>query len=151
MQKILITPDNMPEITFKFVKMDRETSEVFMQLGFGRNEDFKKLLSQQIAMAKETAGIIAIVHKRYQHYKEEFKLPDLDDKVLILIDLFANGNPGKAIIMLIDLCGTYKDKKEITMDDFVNKYPFGFYDMDTMINIGDNYIKTGKVLFSEMY
>ena len=38
-----------------------------------------------------------------------------------------------------------------TMDDFVNKYPFGFYDMDTMINIGDNYIKTGKVLFSEMY
>ena len=53
--------------------------------------------------------------------------------------------------MLIDLCGTYKDKKEITMDDFVNKYPCGFYDMDTMINIGDNYIKTGKVLFSEMY
>ena len=52
MQKILITPDNMPEITFKFVKMDRETSEVFMQLCFGRNEDFKKLLSQQIAMAK---------------------------------------------------------------------------------------------------
>ena len=46
MQKILITPDNMPEITFKFVKMDRETSEVFMQLSFGRNEDFKKLLSQ---------------------------------------------------------------------------------------------------------
>ena len=44
-----------------------------------------------------------------------------------------------------------KDKKEITMDDFVNKYPCGFYDMDTMINIGDNYIKTGKVLFSEMY
>ncbi len=43
------------------------------------------------------------------------------------------------------------DKKEITMDDFVNKYPSGFYDMDTMINIGDNYIKTGKVLFSEMY
>ena len=42
-------------------------------------------------------------------------------------------------------------KKEITMDDFVNKYPCGFYDMDTMINIGDNYIKTGKVLFSEMY
>ena len=102
-------------------------------------------------MAKETAGIISVVHKRHQHYKEEFKLPDLDDKVLILIDLFANGNPGKAIIMLIDLCGTYKDKKEITMDDFVNKYPFGFYDMDTMINIGDNYIKTGKVLFSEMY
>ena len=135
MQKILITPDNMPEITFKFVKMDRETSEVFMQLSFAKGEDFKKLLSQQIAAAKETAGIIAIVHKRHQHYKEEFKLPDLDDKVLILIDL----------------CGTYKDKKEITMDDFVNKYPFGFYDMDTMINIGDNYIKTGKVLFSEMY
>ena len=151
MKKILISPENMPEITFKFVEMDRETSKFFIQLSLAEGEDFKKSLSQQMVAAKENGGIISIIHKRHQLYKEEFKLPDLDDKVLILIDLFAKGNPGKAIIMLIDLCGTYKDKEEITMDDFVNKYPCGFYDMDTMINIGDNYIKTGKVLFSEMY
>ena len=54
MQKILITPDNMPEITFKFVKMDRETSEAFMQLSFAKGEDFKKLLKLLIKIFAST-------------------------------------------------------------------------------------------------
>ena len=84
MQKILITPDNMPEITFKFVKMDRETSEVFMQLSFGRNEDFKKLLLEYpqilkvipLLIAKRTTDVIIIndtVQKYYYNFNSTGK------------------------------------------------------------------------------
>ena len=54
-------------------------------------------------------------------------------------------------MMLIDLCGTFKNRSIITSAEIVEKYPNGIYSDDTFMNICDYYVKTGKVLFSEMY
>ena len=54
-------------------------------------------------------------------------------------------------MMLIDLCGTFKNRSIITSEEIIEKYPTGVYSDDTFMNICDYYVKTGKVLFSEMY
>ena len=99
----------------------------------------------------ESSTVAAIIYKRYQVFKESKNLPEIDDSVFLIGDSFANGNPGRGVLFLIDVLGNYHTKDKITLDDVINLYPEGYYNFETCQNIVDNYVKTDLLKFSELY
>ena len=99
----------------------------------------------------ESQTVAAIIYKRYQVFKESKNLPEIDDSVFLIGDSFANGNPGRGVLFLIDVLGNYHTKDKITLDDVINLYPEVYYNFETCQNIVDNYVKTGLLKFSELY
>ena len=99
----------------------------------------------------ESSTVAAIIYKRYQVFKESKNLPEIDDSVFLIGDSFANGNPGRGVLFLIDVLGNYHTKDKITLVDVFNLYPEGYYNFDTWQNIVGNYVKTGLLKFSELY
>ena len=128
--------------------MSTEQSEVFIQLTMMG----KEARIEAIDKMRTTQSICNLAIKRI----ESLNLPiDLD--VCFLIDIFAEGVPGRAVFMIIDLMNYYEDNlKEVNMkadwDVAVTEiYPWGFYSNETIVNIVDNYVKTNKLRNSEIY
>lgn len=77
-------------------------------------------------------------------------------KAKMLALILTGGNPGKMMTVLID-CLTYwdleKGQEKVLVDDskICDLYPTGFYTEDSVINLVDNYFKTRKVAWSEIY
>lgn len=70
------------------------------------------------------------------------------------LNAIADGNPGRAIVVLIDLLTKYSEpgkKKLITSVDLADIYPFGHYSDEVLRDYIDNYIKPRKVKWSEIY
>ena len=152
MQKILICQSTMPDIDFSYKKLDKEEIELFVTLSLvTREKETGEELKDKFEEFVKVDPLTNLIYLRYKHFKDELVLPEITPLVFNTIAILSGGNPGRAIMMLIDLCGTFKNKSIITSAEIVEKYPNGIYSDDTFMNICDYYVKTGKVLFSEMY
>ena len=152
MQKILICQSTMPDIDFSYKKLDKEEIELFVTLSLvTREKETGEELKDKFEEFVKVDPLTNLIYLRYKHFKDELALPKITPLVFNTIAILSGGNPGRAIMMLIDLCGTFKNRSIITSAEIVEKYPNGIYSDDTFMNICDYYVKTGKVLFSEMY
>ena len=152
MQKILICQSTMPDIDFSYKKLDKEEIELFVTLSLvTREKETGEELKDKFEEFVKVDPLTNLIYLRYKHFKDELVLPEITPLVFNTIAILSCGNPGRAIMMLIDLCGTFKNRSIITSAEIVEKYPNGIYSDDTFMNICDYYVKTGKVLFSEMY
>ena len=152
MEKILICQSTMPDIDFSYKKLDKEEIELFVTLSLvTREKETGEELKDKFEEFVKVDPLTNLIYLRYKHFKDELVLPEITPLVFNTIAILSCGNPGRAIMMLIDLCGTFRNKSTITSNEIIEKYPDGIYDHDTFMNICDYYVKTGKVLFSEMY
>ena len=152
MEKILICESTMPDIDFSYKKLDQKEIELFVTLSLvTREKETGEELKNKFEEFAKVDPLTNLIYLRYKHFKDELVLPEITPLVFNTIAILSGGNPGRAIMMLIDLCGTFKNKSIITSAEIVEKYPNGIYSDDTFMNICDYYVKTGKVLFSEMY
>ena len=152
MEKILICQSNMPDIDFSYKKLDKEEIELFVTLSLvTREKETGEELKDKFEEFVKVDPLTNLIYLRYKQFKDELALPEITPLVFNTIAILSGGNPGRAIMMLIDLCGTFKNRSIITSAEIVEKYPNGIYSKDTFMNICDYYVKTGKVLFSEMY
>ena len=152
MQKVLICQSTMPDIDFSYKKLDKEEIELFVTLSLvTREKETGEELKDKFEEFVKVDPLTNLIYLRYKYFKDELVLPEITPLVFSTIAILSGGNPGRAIMMLIDLCGTFKNKSIITSAEIVKKYPNGIYGDDTFMNICDYYVKTGKVLFSEMY
>ena len=152
MEKILICQSAMPDINFGYKKLDKEEVELFVTLSLvTREKEISEELKNKFEEFAKVDPLTNLIYLRYKHFKDELVLPEITPLVFSTIAILSGGNHGRAIMMLIDLCGTFRNRSIITSNEIIEKYPDGIYDHDTFMNICDNYIKTGKVLFSEMY
>ena len=152
MEKILISESTMPDIDFDYKKLDKEEIELFVTLSLvTREKEISEELKNKFEEFAKVDPLTNLIYLRYKHFKDELVLPEITPLVFNTIAILSGGNPGRAIMMLIDLCGTFKNRSIITSEEIVEKYPTGVYSDDTFMNICDYYVKTGKVLFSEMY
>ena len=152
MEKILICESNMPDIGFDYKKSDQKEIELFITLSLvTREKETDEELKNQFENFVKDDPLTNLIYLRYKYFKDKLVLPEITPLVFINIAILSGGNPERAIMMLIDLCGTFKNRSIITSEEIIEKYPTGIYSDDTFMNICDNYVKTGKVLFSEMY
>ena len=152
MEKILICQSAMPDINFGYKKLDQKEIELFVTLSLvTREKETGEELKNKFEEFAKVDPLTNLIYLRYKDFKDELVLPEITPLVFNTIAILSCGNPGRAIMMLIDLCGTFKNRSIITSAEIVEKYPNGIYSDDTFMNICDNYVKTGKVLFSEMY
>ena len=152
MQKILICQSTMPDIDFSYKKLDKEEVELFVTLSLvTREKEISEELKNQFENFVKVDPLTNLIYLRYKYFKDELALPEITPLVFNTIAILSGGNPRRAIMMLIDLCGTFKNRSIITSAEIVEKYPNGIYSDDTFMDICDHYVKTGKVLFSEMY
>lgn len=152
MQKVLICQSTMPDIDFSYKKLDKEEIELFVTLSLvTREKETGEELKDKFEEFVKVDPLTNLIYLRYKYFKDKLVLPEITPLVFNTIAILSGGNPGRAIMMLIDLCGTFKNKSIITSAEIVEKYPNGIYSDDTFMNICDYYVKTGKVLFSEMY
>lgn len=90
---------------------------------------------------------MAVVKKRI----ESFKLPiEFDTPALMAVEGLAEGNPGKAVAILID-CLTHYEGGKVTPREIAMLYPWGFYNDSVFVDYVDNYLKPRKVKWSELY
>lgn len=152
MQKVLICQSTMPDIDFSYKKLDKEEIELFVTLSLvTREKETGEELKDKFEEFVKVDPLTNLIYLRYKQFKDELVLPEITPLVFSTIAILSGGNPGRAIMMLIDLCGTFKNRSIITSAEIVEKYPNGIYSDDTFMDICDHYVKTGKVLFSEMY
>ena len=152
MQKILICESNMPDIGFDYKKSDQKEIELFITLSLvTREKETREELKDKFEEFVKEDSLTNLIYLRYKYFKDKLVLPEITPLVFSTIAILSGGNPGRAIMMLIDLCGTFKNRSIITSEEIIEKYPTGVYSDDTFMNICDYYVKTGKVLFSEMY
>ena len=152
MEKILICQSTMPDIDFSYKKLDQKEIELFVTLSLvTREKETGEELKNKFEEFAKVDPLTNLIYLRYKHFKDELVLPEITPLVFNTIAILSGGNPGRAIMMLIDLCGTFKNRPIITSEEIIEKYPTGVYSDDTFMNICDYYVKTGKVLFSEMY
>ena len=152
MEKILICQSTMPDIDFSYKKLDQKEIELFVTLSLvTREKETGEELKEKFEEFVKVDPLTNLIYLRYKDFKDELVLPEITPLVFNTIAILSGGNPGRAIMMLIDLCGTFKNKSIITSEEIIEKYPTGVYSDDTFMNICDYYVKTGKVLFSEMY
>ena len=152
MEKILICQSTMPDIGFSYKKLDQKEIELFVTLSLvTREKETGEELKEKFKEFAKVDPFTNLIYLRCKHFKDELVLPEITPLVFSTIAILSGGNPGRAITMLIDLCGTFKNRSIITSEEIIEKYPTGVYSDDTFMNICDYYVKTGKVLFSEMY
>ena len=152
MEKILICQSTMPDIDFSYKKLDQKEIELFITLSLvTREKETGEELKNKFEEFAKVDPLTNLIYLRYKDFKDELVLAEITPLVFNTIAILSGGNPGRAIMMLIDLCGTFKNRSIITSEEIIEKYPTGVYSDDTFMNICDYYVKTGKVLFSEMY
>lgn len=152
MEKIIISQSNMPDINFSYKKLDEKEIELFVTLSLvTKEQETGEELKNKFEEFAKIDPLTNLIYLRYKEFKDKLVLPEITPLVFNTIAILSGGNPGRAIMMLIDLCGTFKNRSIITSEEITEKYPNGIYSDDTFMNICDNYVKTEKVLFSEMY
>ena len=89
-----------------------------------------------------------IVKKRIEVCELPIKLTS---NALVSVTAFCS-SPSEAIVLLIDALNTFSKNEIITVHKLSEQlYPFGFYTEKSFEDYIDNYIKLGKVKWSEIY
>lgn len=129
--------------------MSKDQTFTFLNLTFAKIYNVKALDSIFDEM-NNGRTVLSILNKRLEAYHLTDKI---DKHALILLDIFANGNPGVGMFGLIHLLNHADDKGgQITMGDFsLRVYPYGFPTRESIMDVVDNLIKTRMVPYSEIY
>jgi len=127
------------------ISLTEKAAEIYMVLTLAENRGIKDELK---IPEKDFPFTSKIVQKRI----EFLKLPINFSKVaLFAIDVFAMGNPGKAVALLVDCLTKYEGNLNISVKDLTELYPWGFYNTETFEDYIDNYLKPRKVKWAEIY
>ena len=102
--------------------LTEEQSQIMMQLML-LDEDPEGMREEII----EKDIVAAIVSKRIEALDLQVKL---STKALMYITLLCAGNPGRAVVTLIDILDA--GYKEVTMKDLVSMYPMGHYNEERL-------------------
>lgn len=95
--------------------------------------------------------LIELLCKRIDILPEEWKRKFTVGAILF-IDLMARGNPGRGVFYLIDMLNRGEDKDLFTLEYLSTElYPFGTWKDEDIIFVVDNYVKSGKLKYSEIY
>lgn len=128
--------------------LDKERMQMLMNIimmPMEAAEDIVKKLSEEFTST-------AIVNKRQSVLAERASLPKLDDKALLLTEVFCT-SPGEAVIYYIDCInyGQENNRDIITNDDVCMEiFPNGFYTESTIRDIIDH-MKKGEYKNHEIY
>lgn len=134
-------------IELGYSPFQEKESHHFITLMMMEPED-RKAVCLQIAET-ENPSIFLIAYKRWLHYGMQEKIAL---ETLLLVDLFARGVPGRAVMILIDMLNIHEDTGQIvTFSEVINLYPMGFYDDNTFKVILDGYVKTGLLRNFDIY
>ena len=126
------------------VPLTEKAAEIFMVLTFADQKDKQEEFK---IPEEELPFTCRIVQKRI----EALKLPITFSKTaLFAVDLFAMGNPGRAVALLVD-CLTKYEGLNIGMKELTELYPWGFYNTETFEDYVDNYLKPRKLKWAEIY
>lgn len=125
----------------KSTPMDQKRSELFVMAVMAE--------MQQQALKKEVLENlfeVQILNKRIEVYK----LPiQFNDYAKMSLTAFCN-TPGALIALLIDCLNKYEGQT-VTCSMLADLYPMGFYDEPSLTKYIDEYLKTRKVKWSEIY
>jgi hypothetical protein len=81
---------------------------------------------------------------------EAFKLPISFSSNARLAVLTLVDRPGSVVVLLIDCLNAYEGQT-VTVDMLAELYPIGFYDEVTLSRYIEDFLKQGKVKWSEIY
>jgi hypothetical protein len=94
----------------------------------------------------EEAFLVQVLNKRI----EVHNLPISFSGPAKMAVLALTDRPGSVVALLIDCLNAYEGQK-VTVEKLADLYPTGFYDEDTLIRYADQYLKTRKVKWSDLY
>ena len=129
------------ELGFKpqYQPMTREQTELFATVLL--SGDMEEISD------KEAPHPLKILRKRI----EVLELPiKFSPKAELLSLIVTDGNPGKMMTVLIEALSNYENKT-VDADEIAELYPWGFYTEDSVMELIDNYFKTRKAKWSEIY
>lgn len=126
----------------RYSEMSREQSELLMSVIFSSMKCDEVDIPEE-----EKPHPIKMIEKRIEVIKLPITLkPSAKLAILILTD----GNPGKMNAALID-CLIRFENKEVSVGEICELYPMGFYSDKSALEYIDNYLKTKKTKWSEIY
>lgn len=130
--------------------LSKDQALAFINITFANKRNNINALDSIFDEMNKGRTVLSILNKRLETYNLTDKI---DKHALILLDIFANGNPGVGMFGLIHLLNHADDKGgQITMDDFsLRVYPYGFPTRESIMKVVDNLIKTRMVPYSEIY
>lgn len=132
----------------KYEPFSMDDAKMFTTLSFINDKDVDEMFE---ALTGDSFTPTNIIYKRYLSNKERYNLPEIDKKVFLASECFGITSPGKAVLYLIDILGR-NEKERITFNDIsMIMYPMGFFDDTSVRLIIDEYVKTKKLKYSEMY
>lgn len=141
-----ITTNKIQGLNYK--PMSPEDTQIFMSISFMNDESADNILKEMTS--GDNFNAVNIIYKRYQAFKEVMNLPEMTSKAFLSSMYLGIDSPGKAVLFLVDILG--RSEGNITENDIsMNMYPYGFYDDSSCRLIIDDYIKTKKLKYSEMY
>lgn len=109
-------------------------------------EEGKAPMSEEQRKYLNNMFLVQVLKKRL----EVFKLPiEFSDDTILAMLAFVD-RPGTMMVLLIDCLNAYEGKK-VTVAMLVDLYPTGFYDEATFGRYIDDFLKTRKVKWSEVY
>ena len=128
--------------------MDKDQSEMFIKLVMAEAMEQKGDAKPLPPIAEEDLPFTSkVVAKRI----EALSLPiSFNTFGYLTIEVFARGNPGRAVTILID-CLTEYEGEEIGTNELSKLYPWGFYTEEALIEKIDYEFKPHEVLWSEIY
>lgn len=134
----------IPDLVIKYKALNTEQVQMFMGvLMLNDDTKIKEFILQD--------SISQIIQRRIDIYKDKLEIPEIDPKVIAIISIMSEGNPGRAIAMLIELCYDFNSEVKIYTDDITKIYPQGFYDEATFRVIVDEILKPHKLPYTIMY
>lgn len=146
LEGLQVTTNNINEL--KYVPFSMDGTRMFVTLSLMDDKAVDEMFE---ALTGDVFTPTNIIYKRYLSNKERWNLPEIDKKVFIASECFELGSPGKAVLYLIDILGR-NNKERITFEDIsMIMYPMGFFDDASARLIINEYVKTKKLKYSEMY
>lgn len=146
LEGLQVTTSNINKL--KYVPFTADGTRMFVTLSLMDDKAVDEMFE---ALTGDSFTPTNIIYKRYLSSKERLNLPEIDKKVFIASECFELGSPGKAVLYLIDILGR-NEKDRITFDDIsMIMYPMGFFDDDSARLIINDYVKTKKLKYSEIY
>jgi hypothetical protein len=119
------------------VMMTESQTSVVLSLMLAESENKESFDKGYREQVKDVDFICQIIEKRIK----AFKLPTFEPSAVMMLSMFAQGNPGRAVISIIDTLDTWKRLGGIhkISGEFVatHVYPMGIYSQEEFETVWD--------------